>query len=71
MFLYPPHIAVNGFYRYFCAMSLADNIKAIREEKKLKQIGHAYRRGQVGVQQNRERFTGCNRRGASENGAAL
>ena len=38
MFYYSPHIVVNGFYRYFCTMSLADNIKAIREEKKLKQI---------------------------------
>jgi transcriptional regulator with XRE-family HTH domain len=38
MFLHSLHIAVKGFYRYFCAMSLADNMKAIREEKKLKQI---------------------------------
>lgn len=31
-------VAINVFYRYFCVMGLADNIKGIREKKGLKQI---------------------------------
>lgn len=38
MFLFLPHILKSGFYCYFCAMSLSNNIKAIREEKGFKQI---------------------------------
>lgn len=45
MFLIPLLIYQNGFYRYFCGMNLADNIKAIREEKNLKQIDIAVHLG--------------------------
>lgn len=38
MFLIYKHICNNVPFRYFCTMSLADNIKSIREEKNLKQI---------------------------------
>ena len=38
MFLYCKHICKSFLYCYFCTMSLADNIKNIREEKNLKQI---------------------------------
>ncbi len=38
MFLQSPYIAKCVVYRYLCGMALSDNIKAIREEKGLKQI---------------------------------
>jgi transcriptional regulator with XRE-family HTH domain len=38
MFLQSPHIAKCVVNRYLCGMALSDNIKAIREEKGLKQI---------------------------------
>lgn len=38
MFFFSPHFRQSGLYCYFCFMSIADNIKAIREAKNLKQI---------------------------------
>lgn len=38
MFSIPLQLSINVFYSYICSMSLANNIKAIREEKGLKQI---------------------------------
>ena len=38
MFSYYKQFGVCVLFRYICVMSLADNIKAIREEKNLKQI---------------------------------
>lgn len=38
MFLIYKHICKYVLFSYFCDMSLADNIKSIREEKNLKQI---------------------------------